>query len=242
MELDMNILHKDEIIALLTRRPDLRVNQISDALDIDLEEISIDVVAMLDSRLLVATPHAGVQGTTMLYRVNPNSLAWQAPNITDDARAKKAPSKFDLAVAYLKEHGSASASELGQAIGIDTKKYSPSQYLAIAIKSGSIVRDGNLYTLGGMSERPIKTATPTSNSSTTFKSIADKVQKAKKPALSSPLNAVTSSMSIGNLQIIVWGQGNLTLSANDNTVELLPTQVKALTAFVGLMEASHGQA
>jgi len=46
---------------------------------------------------------------------------------------------------------------------------------------------------------------------------------------------VTSSLSVGGLQIIAWESGNIVVSADDGVIDLVPEQAKALVAFVSLM-------
>lgn len=250
----MSDQHKSEVIALLTRRPDLRMGQISDALDIDLAEIEACVSTLVEAGDVMAK-NLPVQagGTVMAFRINPSSLAWKAPAAPLDIQQKEL-TRVERAIAFLEKNGTATKEALSEAMGINPKKSHPTSYLAIQLKSREIVRNGDLYSLGqGKAQAyvpaPDKTARASHQFSmarcpapVTITSITEKVIKARKtqPKKPAPIaNAVASSISIGDLQIISWAQGNLTLTANDNTVELAPVQAKALTAFIGLMEMTH---
>jgi hypothetical protein len=251
----MSDQHKDKVIALLTRRPDLRITQISDALDIDSSEIEACVSTLVESGDVMAK-NLPVQagGTVMAFRINPSSLAWKAPTMPLVVKPNEL-TKGERALAFLKENGTSTRSALADAMGIATTSY-PSSFLKSQLKSGEIVKEGDMYALGqgkGYVHVPApdkrvranhQTPSPTVESPlVTIKSITEKVIKARntQPKKPAPIaNTVVSSMSIGDLQIITWATGNLTVTANDNTVELAPVQAKALTAFIGLMEMTHG--
>lgn len=253
----MNTLIRKKIVELLTRRPKLRMSQISDSLDVNLEEIEIDVRYLEKSGALHSHLEQGANGIPVtVYYVNPGALAWGVLATVDKESSKiektiagdKEPSKIDKAMAYLREHGTATPRDLSNAMGIDSKKYSCAQFLTAAIKNHRIIHEGNLYKLG--SGFPAKSSSSSSStpeagqlvhslSPTPGKIDLRKAKKPKAPATVMPSNAVKSSLSIGDMQIVVWRTGNLTIGANDNTVDLDPAQTRALTAFVGLMGDVH---
>lgn len=260
----MSDQHKDAVIALLTRRPDLRMGQISDALDIDLAEIEACVSALVEAGdVMTKDLPVTAGGTVMVFRINPSSLAWKAPAAPMDVPTKEL-TKVDRAIAFLKKNGTSTKEALSEAMGINHRKSHPTSYLALQLKSGAVVRKGTMYSLGQPKAGSLtpagqkavddikrlvteaathfQTRLKPEPAPATIKSITDKVIKARKAQPNKPApiaNSVASSMSIGDLQIIAWTKGNLTLTANDNTVELAPVQAKALTAFIGLMEMTH---
>ena len=107
-------------------------------------------------------------GKSAIYSKNPAYLGWQAPAksekidwlaplppepatsipaVKPEVSAKK-PTKEALAIAHLKQHGDSTTAELAAVLGL-TRTSSPSQFLGLALKKGTIVRAGRLWKLGG---------------------------------------------------------------------------------------------
>lgn len=153
---------KQQILALIARQPGIRDVEISDAIDIDLDQVHRDLADAVANNDVWVEKITALNGLKVNgYSRNPAATGWKAPEIAAPvisppaadapvvAHDVKELTKVDKAIAYLKANGSVTASNLGIAMGLDTRKYSPTQYLGHAIKSGRIVKDGNLYRLGG---------------------------------------------------------------------------------------------
>lgn len=152
---------KQQILALIAKRPGIRDVEIADAIDIDLNQVHrdlADAVANNDVWVekIIAPNGLKVNG----YSRNPAATGWQAPVVAAPVIPAPAPAapvvphdgkeltKVDKALAYLTAHGSVTASNLAIAMGLDTRKHSPISFLGNPIKAGRIVKDGNLYRLG----------------------------------------------------------------------------------------------
>lgn len=265
---------------LIKRTPGIFLVRLADLADCDVDVVHVELADAIRRGEILSEKADGPNGLkTQAFRLNPTFLGWgnaASPAAQNGVNIDKihppvavtpAVSKVDKALAYLHEHGTASPQQLASAMDIDPK-YSASQYVSGAIKSGQIGRDGNQYRLGRTNA--IITGGPIPGGETNLKSPSDvqtrptlkiprfsqaparpaKTVKSLKSAKSiqSEVNGhkadtVSSSLHVGGLQIMVWQQsGHMVVSAHDNMVDLTPEQVRALMMFIGLMGASHGQA
>ncbi|NVM78878.1 hypothetical protein FHW83_004709 [Duganella sp. SG902] len=165
----------EKIFDLLRKRPGLSAVQLSDLLDIDLEVVENTLVmALRDQRLsFVETP--GGNGLTLKkYSLPIKTLGWDAPPANTQTQidvpvkrreatgaaivASTTPvdsrSKVQMAIDHLEKHGPSTRDTLKVAMGL-TQRYAVPQLLKSAIKSGKIVFNDDIYSIG------IKESAPT---------------------------------------------------------------------------------
>lgn len=155
--------------------------------------------------------------------------------IADDLREISAEmgatgTKVERAIAFLRQHGPATNEQLADHLHV--KKDSVSAYIQSAIKDGRIVRDGKQLKAGDGAPAVRAKPGPKPASAPKTKPEADATPRAQKVAGSDA--KVCASLCVGELQIIAWATGNLTVRANDNVVDLSDTQTLALHAFLEL--------
>jgi hypothetical protein len=246
---------KEQTLEAIRKTPKLRNVQIADAIDCDIDEVNTVLRELVQSTQLLAEKVEAPNGLKDIgYSINPAYLGWTtgAPAASNPNSSWRAPgkgveqaeaagrTKVQMAIDYLTAHDTATDDQLRDAMGLETK-YTPSQYLGPAVKSGRITRDGKNWRLGTgvkpVNVRHASTQTEKARPPAPATGAAMAAKLPRKPAPPHiPQNAVVSSLAIGDLQIIEWQAGNLVISANDNTVDLKPAQVKALTAFVTLTQ------
>ncbi|MFZ6655639.1 hypothetical protein [Undibacterium sp. TJN19] len=148
----------EKILALLTKKPDLRAIQISDQLDIDPEVVENTLAQAVKDGNLIAMPVLGPNTLKVnAYRVNPSVLGWVT--IEERGRAKtedkedmadgqsKKLTKTDMAIAFLTGKKWVIADELAIAMQLGHEKCSPRPYLAKALRDGTVVKNGTWYCL-----------------------------------------------------------------------------------------------
>ncbi len=162
--------YQAQILDLIHQNPDIRTIQIVDEVDLDIDIVENHLTAAIRDKMITMTP---VIGPNMLkansYKINPIHAYWKdrkqvvtaiATKSNDkviraaemgDQRRKPA-SKIQKALDFLAGRPSATRLELSDAMGIDPVKYHPTQYLLSLLKSGQILRDGDIYKLGSALE------------------------------------------------------------------------------------------
>jgi hypothetical protein len=142
--------HTEKILAVIKQTAGIHAAKIADLLACDLD----DVLALLPK--LVMSGQVLMSNIDLLhherkvigYSINPAYLGWGTSGKSVHIELEKERT-IEKAVLHLREIGrSANGTELSIAMGLDTTRYKASQFLSPAIKSGRIVRDGNLYRLG----------------------------------------------------------------------------------------------
>jgi len=246
---------RERILELVGRRPGIGTVQISDALDLDVEVVDAELIAA------IGRGHVQDEETTIGdrkrtgYRIKAG-LGWTGPAKSNAAAAAISPApaaakpvqekqatalpamtKVAKAIAYLTQHRSASKEALKAAMGLKSNEC-PSQYLKSATVKGLVSRDGQFWHIGpgeAAAASPLPSAAPERTEPPAVPQPARAVPHSPRRQTGNlPQTGVLSSLAIGDLRIILWVSGNLVVSANDNTVELRPEQMKALRAFVEL--------
>ncbi|MEI5996792.1 MarR family transcriptional regulator [Paraburkholderia bengalensis] len=155
------------------------------------------------------------------------SRAIVAPEMREEAPAPKG-TKIERAIAFIRDNGPATLEQLGK--HLDVKRESVSAHLQNAIKDGRLVRADGKFTLGDGKPPVEAKAAPVPKAEK--KAAAESAPRAPKVAGNDA--KVAASLCIGDLQIIGWATGNLTIRANDNVVDLNAPQLAALRAFLEL--------
>ena len=260
---------KQQMLDLIAERPGINTIEIADELNIDIEMVENKLYEPTRARVVLTELFPAPNGRTLFkYRManaasKPPAAAPSAPRIPQftatsrlpvakrietkaiakdevkDETPQKAMSKVDMAIAWLKENGSGSSTDLAKAMGLDTRKGNVSAFIKGAVKNGRIERDGNLWKLGTPGMPP---EAPAANAEPTQKNwLTERLENRKRPATKRlkkpahiPQSAVVSSIHLAGLQLVEWERGNFTISANDNVVDLTKEQAGVLRLFVGL--------
>jgi len=161
---------------------------------------------------------------TLAFPTAPGARTFQAPEMRDTA--PKPGTKVDRAVAYLRANGTGTIEQLSEFL--DIKRESVSAYLQVALKDGRIARENGVFTLGdGKPALPTPTPAPKAKS-------PPPTPAARATKVAGNDAKVAASLCVGDLQLIEWATGNLTIRANDNVVDLDALQADALRMFIKL--------
>lgn len=169
----------------------------------------------------------GFPSAPALSAFTKSSVAAELREVGDEMDA--GGTKIERAIAFLRQHGPATYEEL--AAHLRVKKDALSAYIQTAIKDGRIVREGGQMRIGDGAPTPRQHAEPKATPALAAKPAAAGPRAPKATATDAKVHA---SLCVGDLQIIAWTAGNLTVRANDNVVDLSEAQVIALHAFLEL--------
>jgi hypothetical protein len=153
----------DQIIALLTTTPMLRIAQIADKLDITVDDVDTLLRPHLIDGSVVEHEVTGPNGRpTMAYEVSvqgqrrhrpavqwpePAASRTPAPVPEPTSAPVPEPTRVDRAIACLTEHGSVATGQLRIAMGL-SKTQSPVNFLSYPLRDGRIKREGEYWMLG----------------------------------------------------------------------------------------------
>ncbi len=136
----------------------------------------------------------------------------------------------DRAIAFVKERGSVTRAEL--AGHIERPANQLLGYLAHPLRDGRLDREGDSFIVGNAVERSPRSR----NTGMRVNRSARSRQIAGSDA------TVLASLCVGELQLIEWATGNITIRANGNVVDLSPSQAAALETFLSQFSTRSGRA
>lgn len=160
---------KQRILNLIALRPNIRVVEISDALDIDMElirpmikaEIGTGMIvvgtAVALNGLIVETFRSAVQAPVVERKAAPTiakPVAAVKAAVKPVAAVKPSLSKVDAAIAYLRENGPVPTEFLSRAMGLKKGEY-PSQYLSAALRDGRVICENKDWSAGPIAGNPV---------------------------------------------------------------------------------------
>lgn len=251
-----------QIYAQVAKKPGIRASEIAVNLDLTLATVSADLRSLVDTGDLVKRTEFGDQGrqwqvyelseefkASRTYKALMETLASTVEPVpvktgtkVDLAQPGAAPpagpqpgpsvSKVQLALACIAKLGSATDDQLRDAMGLLPKAY-VGAYLASAIKSGKVLRDGERWKLGaGKVEArvpdsatvqpvsPIKTAVVddvfiSSRDASKFEAVVDAI------AAASALVGYRPLAQPPNLRCALWSDGTFELQRNGEEVARL---------------------
>jgi hypothetical protein len=147
--------------------------------------------------------------------------------------SKKPMTKVDKAIDYLKVHGTATAAELLNAMGLPAGTY-PLSYLKAALARGLVARKGDKWIYGPNAEAKKPPVIKTSIAEVPEAVPVDPIQSAgtgnQENYISSP--AIDSSLHIGTLHIALWTHGALVISDGSNSINLPARQADLVRTFL----------
>lgn len=253
---------REQVLDLAKGKPGIRDDEIAAALECDLDEVYPAIrTDILEARVLaenVDARHRSYRMNSNFLGWKPPATGTGAPMAKADERQSsnqevpmqsREKSKLDKAVDFIRARGVATDDDLRPVLGIGANVY-PTSYLKMALQRGDVVKEGGEWRPG--SGKPLRSLTKPASPAQPGKkrNTAPAIQKVDAPASAPTLwpggptaaparrqqsqAGVANSLAIGELKIIAWDSGNLVISANDNTIDLNPLQVKALRAFVEL--------
>lgn len=161
------------IIERIAQNPKCRAVQLSDWLDVPVDDVQGQLAALIAVGDVSGTQGTAPSGTpcqvyelTTAFRESDRGLIVLAKaEITAFREAHPTLGNTALAVAFVQKRGSATSTELGVLLNLGADEY-PSTVLASAVTNGKLVRDGKSWTLGlkafpDMREQVAPTPAPT---------------------------------------------------------------------------------
>lgn len=158
----MSTMYTQKILELIVSRPGIRTVEVADLVDCELEMVRPSIRDEIDAGLVkVSTVVAPNGRNANAFEPSPGLCA-KYPHLKADGIAPSAPAaasvpdhlkktKIDQVIDFIKAHGKASTMDLR--LVLSTKAH-PSAYLAPAMKDGRVVRNGEMWTLPGVHEKP----------------------------------------------------------------------------------------
>jgi len=203
-----------QIIDFIAGKGKVRVVEIADKFDMELEDARSRTLALIESGDLVESNGFSPAGiackvydakgviSASAVKTAPSFPAPVTRTIETPRTSSGSRSKADIAMGFILEKGQATSAELRDLLGL-TGSQSASGYLASAIKSGRIIKDGQLFRAGD--GKPIK-----------------KPAKTKGPAIEiASTETVTTEQAapkMADFRIGLWSDGVIELQRNGVTV------------------------
>lgn len=257
-----------QIYAQVAKKPGIRASEIAVNLDLTLATVSADLRSMVDTGDLVKRTEFGDQGrqcqvyelsddfkASRTYRALMETLApavdpvhAKTGTVEDVAQSAVAPptspqpgpsmSKVQLSLACITKLGSATDDQLRDAMGLLPKAY-VGAYLASAVKSGKVVREGDRWKLGPgkVEAKALDSVEKVGNIIVATKDASPIPQTVVDAIAAAPLTLPAPAAS--SHRCAIWSDGTYELETDGVRVALLShDQAVAFVSFIERMGAA----
>lgn len=161
-------MFNEKILEVIAKTPGCREAAIYDAVSVDADETRAAISVLETAGAIVAIESEGVTEYGRVFEFTEEFKESDlCKRITLKATAAKLPgaNRIERAIAFVKERGTATSSELHALMGLSPDEYA-SNALACAVRTKRLVKDGKNWTLGPGPGGPAVPVTPTEDHET----------------------------------------------------------------------------